>query len=79
MFSTPAGETAERIEKLAEENGEVKKILRYFERSKIFCLRGSDISAGWRQHEKMVGCQLFLVVFTNEIIYNCRSKRKSMD
>jgi hypothetical protein len=40
MFSTPAGETAKRIEKLSEENGEVKKFLRYFDRSKIFRFRG---------------------------------------
>ena len=39
MFNSPSGETAERIEKLAEENSEVKKFLRYFERSKIFRFR----------------------------------------
>lgn len=39
MFASPAGETAERIEKLAEENSEVRKFLRYFERSKIFRFR----------------------------------------
>ena len=39
MFVSPAGEIAGKIERLAEENGEVKKFLWYFERSKIFRFR----------------------------------------
>jgi transcriptional regulator with XRE-family HTH domain len=39
MFVSPAGEIAGRIEKLAEENGEVKKFLWFFDRSKIFRFR----------------------------------------